>query len=76
MTGGVSEGLTGERQGGSLPTGRWLDDCRRACAGEESPGSTETRCWLTASEGDLRDSATESKPPEPVNGDGKGERVR
>src|SRR5215471_19435139 len=31
--------------------------------GEESPGSTETRCRLTAGGGDPRDSATESKPP-------------
>src|SRR6185437_12874474 len=31
--------------------------------GEESPGSTETRCRVTPGEGDLRESATESKPP-------------
>ena len=31
--------------------------------GEESPGSTETRCRLTAGGGDPRESATESKPP-------------
>ena len=30
---------------------------------EESPGSTETRCRVTPGEGDLRESATESKPP-------------
>jgi len=30
---------------------------------EESPGSTETRCRLTAGGGDPRDSATENKPP-------------
>lgn len=41
--------------------------------GEESPGTTEERCWLTASEGDFRESATESKPPILI---GKGERVR
>jgi len=31
--------------------------------GEESPGSTETRCRLTAGGGNPRESATESKPP-------------
>ncbi len=30
---------------------------------EESPGSTGIRCRLTAGEGDLRESATENKPP-------------
>jgi len=32
-------------------------------SGEESPGTTEERCWLMASEGNFRESATESKPP-------------
>ena len=36
---------------------------RRASWTEESPGSTGTRCRLTAGGGDLRDSATENKPP-------------
>ena len=31
--------------------------------GEESPGSTETRCRITSGGGDPRESATESKPP-------------
>jgi len=31
--------------------------------GEESPGSTETRCRLTPGGGDPRESATESRPP-------------
>ena len=31
--------------------------------GEESPGSMEARCRLTAGGGDPRESATESKPP-------------
>jgi len=47
--------------------------------GEESPGSTETRCRLTAGGGDPRESATESKPPADsgvVPTAGKGERVR
>ena len=35
----------------------------RKAVGEESPGSTETRCRLTAGGGDPRESATESKPP-------------
>lgn len=30
---------------------------------EESPGSTGRRCRLTAGEGDLRESATENRPP-------------
>ncbi len=36
---------------------------RRKAAVEESPGSKETRCRVTPGEGDLRESATESKPP-------------
>ena len=32
-------------------------------AGEESPGSMETRCRVTPGGGDPRESATESKPP-------------
>ena len=39
---------------------------------EESPGSVKTRCQLMAGEGDLRDSATENRPPN----QGKGETVR
>ena len=39
---------------------------------EESPGSTKTRCQINSGEGDLRDSATENKPPNR----GKGEKVR
>ena len=35
----------------------------RKAAGEESPGSTETRCRVTPGGGDPRESATESKPP-------------
>jgi hypothetical protein len=31
--------------------------------GEESPGSTETRCRITSGGGDPRESATENKPP-------------
>ena len=38
---------------------------------EESPGSLKEGCWLTASEGNLRESATENIPPK-----GKGEMVR
>jgi len=38
---------------------------------EESPGSTKTQCQLIAGEGNLRDSATENKPPY----QGKGEKV-
>ena len=43
--------------------------------GEESPGSTETRCRVTPGGGDPRDSATESIPPACSHA-GKGERVR
>src|SRR5579871_5511084 len=32
-------------------------------AGEESPGSTETRCRITSGGGDTRESATENRPP-------------
>ncbi len=39
---------------------------------EESPGSTKTRCQLTAGGGNPRDSATENRPPY----QGKGEKVR
>ena len=38
---------------------------------EESPGSKRTRCQLTTGESDLRESATENKPPN----QGKGETV-
>jgi hypothetical protein len=59
------EGLTAQawRRTSRLP------DSRAAAAGgaippvEESPGSTGTRCRLTAGGGDPRESATESKPP-------------
>src|SRR4051812_13870163 len=47
---------------------------------EESPGSTGIRCRPTAGEGNLRESATESRPPIrfrcPLGPVGKGERVR
>src|SRR5262249_15362566 len=36
--------------------------------GEESPGSTETRCRLTAGGGDPRESATENRPPARATG--------
>ncbi|CAI2933966.1 protein of unknown function [Aminobacter niigataensis] len=45
----------------SWPGGR-TRNCRKA-AGEESPGSMDTRCRLMAGGGDPRESATESKPP-------------
>src|SRR5215469_857111 len=47
--------------------------------GEESPGSTETRCRITSGGGDPRESATENRPPgEAPKGakSGKGETVR
>ena len=59
------------------PVGRWLGGVMHAKmmlvdgrsgvvrkdAGEESPGSTETRCRITSGGGDPRESAAESKPP-------------
>jgi len=30
---------------------------------EEGPDSTKQRWWLTATHGDVRDSATENRPP-------------
>lgn len=47
----------------SWPGGRTSKS--RKAAGEESPGSMETRCRITTGGGDPRDSATESKPPRP-----------
>jgi len=44
-----------------------------AVSAEESPGSRKPRCRITSGEGDLRESATENKPP---SLDGKGETVR
>ena len=41
---------------------------------EESPGFTGSGCWITSSEGDLRESATENKPPDKLSG--KGEKGR
>ena len=38
---------------------------------EESPGSIEQWCWITSSEGDLKESATENN-----RRFGKGEKVR
>src|ERR1700731_3300323 len=37
--------------------------CPRSERGEESPGSTETRCRITSGGGDPRESATENRPP-------------
>src|SRR5438067_1946742 len=51
----------------------------RSARGEESPGSTETRCRITSGGGDPRESATENKPPAFVASQlrrGKGETVR
>ena len=41
---------------------------RAHARGEESPGSTETRCRLTAGGGDPRDSATETHRPTTLSG--------
>ena len=30
---------------------------------EESPGSMKAKCWITSSEGNLRESAAENIPP-------------
>ena len=77
-------GLTGWACG---RTGRAPDSWTAAADGaiplvEESPGSTGTRCRLTAGGGDPRDSATENKPPVQegsllrIAPAGKGETVR
>src|SRR4030095_2504184 len=42
--------------------------------GEEGPGSTETRCRLTAGGGDPRESATENRPPARFAGPVRGKR--
>ena len=49
----------------TLRSSRWPDGRSAGLrpGGEESPGSTETRCRVTPGGGDPRDSATESKPP-------------
>ena len=60
------DGLTLASHGPTSTPASWLDDrCRyaRKGAGEESPGSMETRCRVTPGGGDPRDSATENKPP-------------
>jgi hypothetical protein len=44
--------------------------------GEESPGSTETRCRVIPGGGDPRESATESSLPARAKPAGEGERVR
>lgn len=60
----------------SRPGGRGSHH-REAVRVEESPDSVERRWWLTATHGDVRDSATENKPPAAFNeGAGKGETVR
>jgi len=41
----------------------WHGDYGQLRPAEESPGSTKPRCRVTPGEGDLRESATESKPP-------------
>ena len=69
---GVAELARGRRAGGRMAA--------PACeAGEESPGSTGTRCRVTPGGGDPRESATESRPPAGAGFGrpaGKGERVR
>ena len=58
-----------------------LSDDRMAAAfvlarGEESPGSTGLGCRVTPGGGNPRESATENRPPEAINGyTGKGEKV-
>jgi hypothetical protein len=74
--------LTGCRWNSSYsPQVRRPDGCALAGnrEGEESPGSTETRCRITSGGGDPRESATENRPPARfahwVNWAGKGETV-
>ena len=58
----------------SLESDRWS---RRAPSGGRrgKSGLRRAGCWLTASRGDSKDSATENRPPAP-QGAGKGETVR
>ena len=49
---------------------------RAAAPGEESPGSTETRCRVTPGGGDPRESATESSLPAGASGRACGSRVK
>jgi len=58
--------------GGRGPDGRTVAALLEGV--EESPGSTVIWRRITTAEGDLRDSATESKPPA-ASAAGKGERV-
>src|SRR3954471_5308693 len=55
----------------------------RKVAGEESPGSTDIRCRITSGEGEpasvgtnLRESATESRPPLPLRKEAGAVRVK
>ena len=52
----ATDGLSSDRRMAGRPR-------RSFCFDEESPGSTETRCQVTPGEGNLRESATEIKPP-------------
>ena len=66
LVGAVRQGLTRLGRNAYLhpvsrPDGR--SGKGRKAAGEESPGSMETRCRVTPGGGDPRESATESKPP-------------
>src|SRR5688572_21606135 len=54
----------------------WPLPLRLAAVVEESPGSTERRCRVTPGESDLRDSATESRPPAVPGPSGQGAAVR
>ena len=60
------QGLTSTGRNAYLRPVSWPDGRSgngRKAAGEESPGSMETRCRVTPGGGDPRESATESKPP-------------
>jgi hypothetical protein len=78
----VTEANDTRRRTSRLPDSRAAADGGAIPPVEESPGSTGTRCRLTAGGGDPRESATESKPPvqggrrEQVCPAGKGETVR
>ena len=63
MTGVARTRIAGEPDGRMVAVGS--PPGRRPCGApmEESPGSTGIRCRLTTGEGDLRESATENKPP-------------
>ena len=77
--GAVGKNVDGDRRA-KIERGYNVRECRLggrgwSCATRGKSGLHRARWWLTATEGNLRESAAESKPPKRF-GAGKGERVR